>query len=266
MALAAIDTLNLMIRNKNVLHATTLIELKKRYSGSFLGMTWAFLFPLLFLSVYLFLYLIVFKATYPNLNTIESIIYIFSGLVPYITFMEAVNTSTSSIKQNMHLIKNVILPVELIPIRIVSMAMVAQFVGLFMIFILSLVNHTFSAHLFLLPIALIIETFFLLGLVLMLAPLGVMLPDSSYFINILTLLLMFLSPIGFMAVMLPTKFQFVIDFNPIYYLIEPFRIAFLPGNVVNIKVLSIGLVGSLCFYLLGSAFFKKFKNYLADYE
>ena len=107
----------LLFVNRRVLVATTRVELEKRYSGSLLGRAWIVLYPVLWLSIYLFLYIVVFKVRYPSFSTLDYVVYIFSGLVPYIALMEAVTAGVVSVKQNLHLVRNIILPVEMIPAR-----------------------------------------------------------------------------------------------------------------------------------------------------
>lgn len=264
--LTAIQSLRDIYEFKFALFSTTKFELKKRYAGSGLGMLWVILYPILFLSVYLFLYLAVFKLTYPEMNQIEAIIYIFSGLVPYMAFMETTNSSTTILKQNLHLVKNIVLPLELVPTRIVLIAMTTQCVGLLMIFLLVLVNGSFSLNLLLLPLALIIEFIFILGIALMMAPLGMIIPDLSYFTSLITLLLLFVSPIGFMASMLSTKLKLIVWANPIYYLISPFRTAFLPEQSINYQELLIAISISLFAFIFGTVVFSKFKEFVAEYE
>ncbi len=265
MLTAALDTIKVPSKNAKVLFATTFLEFKKRYSGSLFGILWAILYPLMFLGVYLFLYLIVFKVQYPDHNTLDSVIYIFSGLVPYIAFMETCSNGCSVIKQNIHLVKNVILPLELIPLRVVLMALVTELIGLLMIFILVACNHGITVNLLMLPVALFLQILFISGIALMLAPLGLVLPDVNYFINIITLLLLFVSPIGFMASMLSSNLHFIINGNPIYYMIEPYRMVFFANEPISVHVLLISACMSVGMFLLGSAFFQKFKDQLAEY-
>src|SRR5437899_1504965 len=128
--LPAVRVSRLLLRHRRILGTTTRLEIVKRYSGSLLGRVWVVLYPLLFLSIYLFLYLVVFKIRFPGLSRLDYVVYIFSGLVPYIAFMETMGGAVVSIRANLHLIRNVILPVELIPARVVLMAMVTESVGL----------------------------------------------------------------------------------------------------------------------------------------
>ena len=100
-----------------LLAAITRVELAKRYAGSVLGMAWVVLQPALLLSVYLFVYLVVFKMRFQGFSRFDYVLYVFCGLVPFLGFMEAITTGALSIKQNMHLVKNVMLPIELVPVR-----------------------------------------------------------------------------------------------------------------------------------------------------
>ena len=255
--------LRLIWGHRKILWMTIFIDLKKKYAGSLLGDVWIFLYPLLFLSVYLFVYLVLFDLRYPGLDTLGSVIYIFSGLVPYLAFMESMNGAVVSVKQNIHLVRNIILPIELIPLRIVLMVCLVQLVGLGMILLLTLFNHSWSWHLLALPLAWFIQILFLSGIALWVAPMGVILVDISYFINLLTILLLFISPIGFMSSMLPSKLHLIVNLNPITYLLQPFRFVFLPSEWSWITW-GISLFLALSIFISGCNIFSRFKNKLLD--
>ena len=57
-------------------------------------------------------------------------LYVFAGLVPFLGTIEAINGAALSIKANMHLVKNVMLPIELVPVRTVLVAMTGELRGL----------------------------------------------------------------------------------------------------------------------------------------
>ena len=82
-------------------------------------MAWLFLQPALLLSVYLFVYLVVFKVRFPGFSRLDYVLYVFCGLVPFLGIIEAITLGAVSIKQNIHLVKNVMLPIELVPVRAV---------------------------------------------------------------------------------------------------------------------------------------------------
>ncbi len=181
-------------------------------------MSWLILQPALLLSVYLFVYLVVFKVRFPGFSEMDYVLYVFAGLVPFLGTIEATNGAALSIKANMHLVKNVMLPIELVPVRTVMVAMTGEWLALVLVIVLVRVQRDHSARCVLaLPIALLAAGCWRCsawrGSV---AGLGVALPDISYFISLFMFLLMFVSPIAFRLDMVPEALRFVVYGNPVY--------------------------------------------------
>src|SRR5262245_35059979 len=107
---SAIGMLALLINYRKILSAITQVELAKRYSGSIMGKVWIVLYPILLLCIYLFVYMAVFQMTFPGSSRLDYVLYVFAALIPFIGFMESVTSGCVALKQNMHLIKNVMLP------------------------------------------------------------------------------------------------------------------------------------------------------------
>lgn len=256
----------MIARHRHILHAITRVELAKRYSGSVMGWLWAILYPILFLMIYLFVYLVIFKSSPPGSSALDYVLYVFAALVPYICFMDAITSGCHAIKQNIHLVKNVMMPIELIPARYVAVSMVGQAAGLILVLLLALVHGSWGAHLLLLPVAIILQAMFLLGLVWILSALAVALPDVNQFVSLTVMLLMFVSPIGYKPEAVPAAYDFMVWANPVFYMIEMFRAALIPepGPVW----LHIGLFAALALgcFMVGAAFFRRFKGVLVDYE
>src|SRR6266536_3547461 len=133
---ASAKMVEIIYRYRRLLASITRVELAKRHAGSILGMAWVVLQPGLLLSVYLFIYMVVFPNRDQNFRNFDFVLYVFCGLVPYLGFMEALTTGGLSIKQNIHLVKNVMLPIELIPVRSVIVGMASQFVSIGLVVLL----------------------------------------------------------------------------------------------------------------------------------
>src|SRR5215471_14446860 len=84
--------LNNLRRSWHVLWALTVIECRRKYAGSFLGLFWYPLYSALLLSSYCFVYLVVFRVRYADLSTYQFVLFVFAALVPYIGFSEAVTS------------------------------------------------------------------------------------------------------------------------------------------------------------------------------
>ncbi len=256
----------IIYRYRRLLASITRVELAKRHAGSVLGMTWVVLQPALLLSVYLFIYMVVFKMRFEGFSSYEYVLYVFCGLVPYLGFMEALTTGGLAIKQNMHLVKNVMLPIELIPVRSVLVGMASQFVSIGLVLLMVAGDGALSWHVLWLPAVVLLQIIWLVGLTWILSSLTVALPDVTYFVNLFVFMLMFLSPIGIKPDMVPAGFRWVVYLNPIYYLTEMYRDSMLNGRWPQPSVLAIYVVMCVATFALGSAFFERFKGVLTDYE
>jgi len=252
--------------NVRLLVAITRVELSKKFAGSVLGTSWLFLQPALLLSVYMFVYLVIFKMRAPGMSRLGYVLYVFCGLVPYLGTIESITAGAVSIKQNIHLVKNVMLPIELVPVRAVLVASTTQAVGLAVVMLLSALNGTLTLHVLWLPIIWSLQILMLFGMTWIIASIAVALPDISYFINLFLFLLMFVSPIGFTVDMVPANLAAVLYLNPVYYQLEVYRDSLLFGRLPSLHIAVVYTVMSLSFFAVGSAFFRAFRGVLLDYE
>ncbi len=258
--------LQLIFKYRKILMSVARVEFGKRYSGSLFGRFWVLLYPILLLAMYLFVYVVVFQMQFSDGSPISYVVYVFCGLIPYIGFMEAVSSGCTAIKQNIHLIRNVMLPIELIPLRYVLMSIITETIGLGILLVLSAWNGSLGWNLLGLPFAVLIQTMLLAGIVWFLAPLALVLPDTSYFVNLLVLFLMFVSPIGFRPDMIHGVFRLALYLNPIYYMVEVFRGTVISGHALPVSMVASYVIISAVLFFAGSVFFRKVKNVLADYE
>jgi lipopolysaccharide transport system permease protein len=257
---------SIILRYRRLLAAITRVELAKRHAGSILGMAWVVLQPGLLLSVYLFVYMVVFPVRLQNFGRYDFVIYVFCGLVPYLGFMEALTTGGLSIKQNIHLVKNVMLPIELIPVRAVLVGMASQFVSIGLVLVLAGAGGILSWNVVWLPVIVVLQMMWLAGLTWILASLTVALPDITYFVNLFVFLLMFLSPIGYRPDSLPGGFRWVTALNPIFYLTAVYRGSILHANSPSFAVMFVYVIMCVATFALGGAFFERFRGVLTDYE
>ena len=251
---------------KKILFLTTLIEHKKRYAGSVLGMSWILLYPAILLSMYMFIYQAVFKVKVTGIgSSFEYSLFVLSGIIPYLGFAEVLNGSVLSLSQNRHLISNVTVPMEVIPARIVCSGLVTQCIGLLILMgLLLFAGGKVSAYWAFVPLMLIIEFFFLSGLAFLFSALGVLLRDLAQVMAILTLFLLFVSPVGYTKEMVPENLQFFLYLNPLWYIVESFREPLLYARLPDYTLLGIYLLASAVVFCLGGIIFKKALHVLSD--
>jgi lipopolysaccharide transport system permease protein len=115
-----------------------------------------------------------------------------------------------------------------------------------------------------LPLVVVPFALFVMGLSWALASLGVFLRDVSQFIGVVTMSMMFLSPIFYPASSLPPAYQTLIFLNPLTAPIEMVRDLMYWGKLPSLSLLGMSALGALGFAVLGFAWFQKTRKGFAD--
>ena len=259
-----IKAFKLLFLNRRLLWATTIYDIRGRYAGTMLGITWTLLYPLLFLGLYAIVYIMIFKIRLSGYTTFDYVLLIFSGLIPFLGFSEALGTGVGSVTQNQSLIKNVIFPIELIPAKAVLSSSVTMIVG--MVILQSILWAQGNIHIsqLILPIIFIAQLIFTMGLIWLLSALNVFFKDLGQMTSILTLFLMLVSPIAYTQDMVPEALMPFMYPNPLYYLIMLYRETMVLGQV-PFDLLGIFLTISLTTFWFGFYVFSRLKPVFSDY-
>lgn len=257
--------LRVVFAKRKLLAAITRIELASRYSGFVFGFFSVFLQPALYLSMMLFLFSVVLGTQPDGFARLDFALFVACGLVPYLALAETVSAGTVCLKQNMHLVKNVFLPIELVPVRTVAMSLVSQTVSLTILVAIVVLTGRWSLHLAWLPVVVLVQTVFLVGIAWPLSVLGILVPDVANVLNLLVLFLLFTSPIGYRAQAVSGTLDQLLYANPLFYFIELYRDSILNGRFPAASIAAGAVFIALVSLFLGSAVFRRFKKVLADY-
>jgi lipopolysaccharide transport system permease protein len=229
-------------------------------------MLWYPLYSGLLLGSYCFVYLVVFRVRYRELSTYDFVLFVFSGLVPYLGFSEAVSTGLGSVKANLALLRNAVFPIELVPVKHVLAANVGLLMSLGLLLLMVLPSAFFGWHLLYLPVALCSLLLLCLAVVWVLSAIAVVVPDIAQIVNIALLLLMFVSPIAFSIEMVPEHARALVYLNPLTYLVEQFRFAFIGLRTVPFWYDAAFLFVALLAAAMAGAFFRRMSPIFSDYE
>ncbi len=253
-----------------MLAAVTRIEFKKKYAGSVLGVLWYPLYAALLLGMYTFVFTVMFPIRFEDASfgTFDYIVMMFAGLVPYLGFSDALATGVTSIKGNIALVKNAIFPIELIPVKHLLVSMVGLHISLGLLLVVIIPTDYFGWHLLYLPVASSLLFLFTLAVVWVLSAIAVLVPDLNYFVNLLLLLLIFVSPIAVQLPQLKSGVRVLMYFNPLTHLIESYRFALL-GEGFRFTPLwcdALFFAASLVAVCVAGAFFRRLMPLFSDYE
>lgn len=201
-------------------------EIEARYRGSFLGIFWSLLVPILLLGVYTFVFSVIFQSRWdrPVESKSEFALILFAGLILFNIFSECINRAPALMLSYVTYIKKVVFPLEILPWVLILTALFNALIS----FLVLMLGYLFfigipSIKLLILPIFLLPLILLTLGLSLFLSSLGVYLRDLQQVIGVFTMILMFLSPLFYPISAIPESYRQIILLNPLCSLIEDFR-------------------------------------------
>ncbi len=212
---------------REVLQIFISADLKVRYRRSFLGYLWGMLNPLATIAVFAFVFSRIMR--FPD--TRDYVLYIFAGLLPWQYLSNCLIGSTHTIINVEPLLKKVYLPKVLFPVAaVVSRFMDFAFNLIAVFVVVSIINFKPSWALTLLPLAigiLFITTTFLAAA---LAIITVYIRDAGHLILIATQLGFYLTPIMYPLHVVPERYQYILQWNPILHLVRPFQTILYEGG------------------------------------
>ena len=242
-------------------------EVASRYRGSFLGMLWAFLTPLMMLAVYTFAFGFILQVRWGTETggPLDAVFMLFAGLILYWFFSDCIVRAPQLIVTNVNFVKKVVFPLEILPWVSLATALFGAAMNL-LVFLLfwAVLHHSLPLTVGALPVVLIPLLFTTVGLSWLLASLGVYLRDIGQTTSLAVNALLFLSPVLYPVSAVPASVQPYMLLNPLTTLIEQTRQILIRGNVPNWRVLGILTICSWGIAWLGLAWFQKTRRGFAD--
>ena len=238
-----------------------------RYRGSFAGLLWSFLNPLLVLVLYTFVFGMIFKSRW-NAQTAGHFQYamvLFAGLNIHSFFSECANRATTLVVENAAFVKRVVFPLETLTWSTIGSALFHLSVSTI---VLLAVSPFFMGHVpwtaILFPVVVLCFLPFTAATVWLLASLGVYLRDLSQMMGIATTALLFLAPIVYPATLVPIQYRHLLYLNPLTIVVEAAQNVLIFGELPVWSHLAIYVLASVAFAWLAFAWFEQTRKGFAD--
>jgi len=242
-------------------------EVLGRYRGSWLGIFWSLLTPLLLLLVYMFVFGLIFKARWPQSDGVDGNFasLLFCGIIVYITFAEILTRAPRLIVDNASYVKKVIFPLDILAWVAVANALFHFFISMIVLIVfVLLLGNGLSWALFYLPVMVGLFMINLLGIAWLVSACGVYIRDTTYIAGFLATAMMFLSPVFFPKSAVPEKFAMLMDLNPLTFYIEAFRSVLVLGEAPAATGFILAVIFSLLSFIVGYWFFERVRKGFAD--
>ena len=215
-----------LFNSRKIIFELTKKDFSSVYLGSYLGIAWAFLNPVISIFIFWFVFQVGFKST--PVDNFPFILWLISGMIPWFFFASSISTATGCILEKKYLVQKVVFRVSILPIiKILS----ALFVHLFFVCLLMIIfmayGHTptyYSLQIFYYLFAMLV---LLLGLSWISSALVIFFKDTEHIIAMFLQFGFWLTPVFWSLKMIPAKYHAIIKLNPVYYIIEGYRDSFI---------------------------------------
>lgn len=220
---ALLDVPTEIFRHRKIALTLAKNDFKTKYAGSYLGIVWAFIQPIVTILVYWFVFQVGFRSG--NMKGHPFVLYLVSGLVPWFFFSDGLNGGTASLTEYSYLVKKVVFNIDILPfIKVVAALFVHTFFIVFAIGLECLLGYYPSLYLLQLLYYIFCSFVFTLGITYLTSAVVVFFRDLTQFINIFVLQVgMWLTPIMWDENILPAWLKVVFRLNPMFYVVDGFR-------------------------------------------
>lgn len=256
-----------IVHNKNLIWSLAKRNVVGKYKGSFFGLFWSFLNPLILLSIYTFAFSVVFKAKWgmEDEGHFDFALILFASLTIFNVFSETISGAPTVILGNPNFVKKVVFPLEILPIVNFVTAIIHFSLSLSIFF---LFFFTFRLYIpwtiIFLPVVLIPLSLISIGLSYFLAAVGVYVRDIGFFIGHFLQIMLFTSPVFYSLDRIPPSIRKIVFLNPVAYILENARYVLVFGKIPSWKVLTVYSCLGLLTLVIGFYVFQKLRKGFAD--
>lgn len=236
-------------------------DIRGKYKGSFLGVLWSFLNPLLMTLVYAIVFPLILKSEIEHYTT-----YLIIGILPWTFFTTVISQGTFTVIANSGIVKKVYFPREILPISVALSGLVNFLISCLIIVIFLVFSGIgFSKYMLFFPLIIITQFFLSLGIAFITSAIDVYIRDFEYIVAFILNMLFYATPILYSAEMFTgSSFEWIMKLNPMAIIINSYRDVLYYQSMPRIKSLLLVLLGSILLCFVGYKIFKKLEKGFAE--
>ena len=263
-----VQSFSVLFRYRQLIREMTKAEISTRYAGQTLGVLWAFLQPAVQVGVYIFVFAFVFKTKYGGTTELplDYTAFLLSGLIPWLAMQESLGKSPTVILNNANLVRQMVFPIEILPIKDVLASSLTLFFSLYLMIIYVLVtnNGELMMSYLLLPILIFLQILGSIGLCYILSSIGAYFRDLQSFVEAFLRIGLFIAPIFYLPTMIPPALNMVFKCNPFSYMIWCYHDVLYYGRIEHPEAWWVFSALSIGGFYIGYKIFNKLKLGLGE--
>lgn len=260
------DFIKELFARRSLVYELTRRDFKTKYLGSYLGIIWAFVHPTIYIVILWFVFQFGFKSK--PVEDVPFILWLLAGVIPWFFFSECLGNATNAIVESSFLVNKMVFNIGLLPVVKILSSLFIHIFFIAFIFIMFLAYgykpNIYNVQVFYYLFAACV---LLLGLSWVTSSMIVFLRDVGPLVTMMLQFLFWITPIFWSANILPSQMQVLLKLNPVYYLTEGYRNAFI-YKVWFWKVNSLWTVYFWCLtitiFFIGVLVFRKSRPHFAD--
>ena len=235
-------------------------EIRGKYKGSFLGVLWSFVNPLLQVLVYAIVFPYIMRV-----KTDNYLVFLIIGIIPWTFFTYVLNQGMITVRMNAGIIKKVYFPREILPISVATSGLVNFLISCVIILMFCIFGGVgITWHLVFLPLIAIFQYVLQLGLTLGLSAINIYIKDTEYIVQFFINMLFYGTPILYTATLFPERYRWILYLNPMAQIINAYRDIFLYHQIPDLFGLVYMAGVSVILFIIGLAIFRKLEKGFAE--
>lgn len=239
-----------------------------RHRGSYLGVVWLVLNPLLMLTLYVTVFGLIFGSRFNDHGDKKDFaLAVFLGLSLFHVLSETIAASPHLVVGNPNLVKKVVFPIEILPLANVSAYWFHFLINMALLFVGGLLvgRPVYFGGLLWMPLILIPHVLLTMGVGWFTSALGVFFRDINQLTQVLAQVILYASAIFYStAKVYGTGWWLLLKWNPLLHTVELSRQALLWNQPLNLTHLAYTWIVGAAICVAGRIFFQKTKHAFAD--
>ena len=258
---------NSIIRDKRLTIYLAKNDMKNKFAGSYLGIFWAFVQPVITILLYWFVFQIGLRSG--DIGDTPFVLWLMAGLIPWFFYQEAIMNATNCFIEYNYLVKKVVFNIDILPVvKIVSASFIHAFFLVVLLVVYTAFGH-FPGWIFVqLLYYSLAMTALVLGISFFTSAIAVFFKDASQLIGVLMQIGVWVTPImwNYETLEIGKGLMFFFKLNPMFYIVKGYRqtlIAQQPFWEMPVLTAYFWIVVILM-YFIGTGVYKRLKPHFAD--
>lgn len=255
-----------LVERRALIYQMVRRDFHQRYVGSIAGWLWSFIHPIVLLLCWTFVFQVCMKIELPRGEVTQNYtFFLLSGFLPWLLFQETVQRSATAITDQANLLTKTLFPSEIIPVSLFFSSLLNHVITLTVVVagVAWWLGH-WGANLVFLPLLILLTGLFAVGVSWIASSLHVYLRDTAQVMTIILTFWFWLTPIMIFEKDYPERFQFLLDYNPLAFLVRAYRDSILSNRVPDWEEVGILAAWSVTIFCVGGLFFRQLKRGFAD--